>query len=56
MDELNIVQGVKDVGFPIFVAGWLLIRQSKLTAELTAALNGLQAAINMLISRESKNV
>lgn len=40
---------ISQVGFPIFVAVWMLVRGSKDSRELRDAVNRLTSAIEMLI-------
>lgn len=43
---------VGNVGFPMFVAVYLLVYQSRLTRELTSAIKHLTTAIDVLIGKE----
>ncbi len=53
MDNVNFrVNLISNLGFPIFVALYLLIYQSKLTRGLTEAIKHLTTAINVLIGKE----
>lgn len=41
---------VSNLGFPIFVAGFMLLKQSKDTEQMQAALNSLKDAIDSLVA------
>jgi hypothetical protein len=51
MNVSEISQLVGQLGFPIFVAGFMLIKQSKDTENMTAILTKLQATIESLSSK-----
>lgn len=45
MDFENITNLISSIGFPIFVAVWMLYKSSNDSKELTAAINQLENAI-----------
>ena len=56
MDITQISNLVSQLGFPIFVAGYMLIKQSKDTENMAAILTKLETAIDALSTKmDSKN-
>ena len=56
MDITQISNLVSQLGFPIFVAGYMLIKQSKDTENMAAILTKLETAIESLSTKmDSKN-
>ena len=51
MSYEQIVSLVKDLGFPIFVAGYLLLRQERTLREFTKELNRLVCSVEALAAR-----
>jgi hypothetical protein len=51
MDVNQISQLIGQVGFPIFVAGYMLIKQNKDTENMSKILSQLQSAIEHLASK-----
>lgn len=52
---LDTVSGlISSLGFPIFVAVWMLIKNSKDAAEVKQAINELTTAIKLLSERNEK--
>jgi hypothetical protein len=47
----QISQLIGQVGFPIFVAGWMLVKQNKDTENMSQILTQLQTAIDHLASK-----
>jgi ArsR family metal-binding transcriptional regulator len=50
----QISQLIGQVGFPIFVAGYMLMKQNKDTENMTNILTQLQSAINHLADKLEK--
>jgi hypothetical protein len=51
----EIIEAIKTVGFPIFVAVWLLMKDSKEKKQTREAISMLTIAINKLISNLRSN-
>lgn len=49
-----ITKMISSLGFPIFVAVWMMIKNSKDTAEVKQAINELTTAIKLLSERNIK--
>jgi len=45
------IQAIQQVGFPIFVSGWLMLRSDKREEATTVALNELTQAIKGLTNK-----
>jgi hypothetical protein len=54
LDIQTVSQLVGQLGFPIFVAGFMLIKQSKDTENMTKVLTQLQTTIESLSSKIDK--
>lgn len=54
MEVQQFADFVSQVGFPIFVAGYMLIKQSKDTENMTNILTKLESAIENLTNRIEK--
>lgn len=50
--ETQVTQLIGQLGFPMFVAVWMLIKQSKDTQALTEAIKNLNTAIEKMQCRE----
>lgn len=46
----EIAQFISQIGFPIFVAVWMLYKTSKDSAEMKTSIDGLRNAITVLTS------
>jgi len=54
-EAVDMIAGfISQVGFPIFVAVWMLVRGSKDSRELRDAVNSLRTAIEVMIERGPK--
>jgi hypothetical protein len=51
MTPTEVTQLISQVGFPIFVAGFMLLKQSKDTEAMTNVLTKLQTTIEALSSK-----
>lgn len=51
MSMQEILQAISTVGFPIFVAVWMLYKSSKDSETMTATINELKNAINLLTAK-----
>jgi hypothetical protein len=56
MDVQTAGQLIGQLGFPIFVAVFMLVKQSKDTENMTKVLAGLQATIQSLSDKIDKDV
>lgn len=54
MDLQNVTQIISTVGFPIFVAVWMLYKSSKDSEEMRSAIDELKNAINILSEKIQK--
>ena len=54
MSAEEITNLISQVGFPIFVAGFMLIKQSKDTENMTTILTKLQSTIESLANKIDK--
>jgi len=45
---------IREVGFPIFVAVWLLVKNSRDSEKFAGAMNGLKDAITVLTAKVTK--
>lgn len=55
MEIATLSQLVSNLGFPIFVAGFMLLKQSRDTEAMTTILSRLEVAINSL-SKGGKDI
>lgn len=49
-----IISLIGSLGFPIFMASWLVIKQDKTLEELTNAITALQKSIEILLKERDK--
>lgn len=56
MENINtVIEVVQSLGFPIFVAGWLMFRSDKKEAETKDALQKIEIAITKMCERMPRN-
>ena len=54
MDTQAIISIIGNLGFPIFVAVWMLYKSSKDSEDMRGAINELKDAINVLTEKINK--